>query len=92
MQKKKVFVFFGGKSFEHDVSILTGIDVCMSMDSTKYDVYPVYIDINNKWWFGEELLDKGNYPLNDYSVYFTPPSTLMTCPLINDASSDAKKK
>ena len=66
MQKKKVFVFFGGKSFEHDVSILTGIDVCMSMDSTKYDVYPVYIDINNKWWFGEELLDKGNYPLNDY--------------------------
>ena len=66
MQKKKVFVFFGGKSFEHDVSILTGIDVCMSIDSTKYDVYPVYIDINNKWWFGEELLDKGNYPLNDY--------------------------
>ena len=66
MQKKKVFVFFGGKSFEHDVSILTGIDVCMSIDSTKYDVYPVYIDINNKWWFGEKLLDKGNYPLNDY--------------------------
>ena len=65
MEKKKVCVFFGGKSFEHDVSILTGIDVCFSIDSTKYDVYPVYIDIENNWWFGGDLLDKRSYPLND---------------------------
>ncbi|HSQ97575.1 MAG TPA: hypothetical protein VLL98_02535 [Rickettsiales bacterium] len=66
MGKKKVGVFFGGKSFEHDVSILTGLDVCSTIDSTQYDVFPVYIDLENNWWTGEELLNKGSYPLNDY--------------------------
>lgn len=66
MQKKKVGVFFGGKSFEHDVSILTGLEVCATIDSTQYDVFPVYIDLDNDWWTGEELLDRHSYPLNDY--------------------------
>lgn len=66
MGKKKVGVFFGGKSFEHDVSILTGLDVCATIDSTQYDVFPVYIDLENNWWIGKELLNKGSYPLNDY--------------------------
>lgn len=66
MQKKKVGVFFGGRSFEHDVSILTGLEVCATIDSTQYDVFPVYIDLENNWWTGEELLDKNSYPLNDY--------------------------
>lgn len=65
MQRKKIAVFFGGKSFEHDVSIITGIDVVLSLDSTKYDPFPVYVDLDGVWWTGRALLDKKNYHLTD---------------------------
>ena len=66
MNKKKVAVFFGGKSLEHDISILTALGVCNSIDFTKYEVMPIYVDLDNNWWFGNDLLDRGSYPLNDY--------------------------
>ena len=65
MQKKKVAVFFGGKSFEHDISILTGIEACKAVDSTKYEAFPIYVDLSGEWWTGEKLLDRRFYPLNN---------------------------
>ena len=50
MEKKKIAVFFGERSFEHDISILTGLQAINAVDSTKYDVFPVYIDINHNWY------------------------------------------
>ena len=41
--KTKVAVLFGGKSVEHEVSIISAIQAIMSMDTDKYDVLPVYI-------------------------------------------------
>ena len=63
MTKIKVAVFFGGKSFEHDVSILTGLQVIQAMDITKYEPFPVYVDSDGTWLSGKELLDTKNYPL-----------------------------
>ncbi|MBD5398538.1 D-alanine--D-alanine ligase [bacterium] len=65
MNKIKVAVFFGGKSFEHDVSILTGIQVIQAIDITKYEPFPVYVDSDGYWWTGAELLDTKNYPITD---------------------------
>ncbi len=65
MNKKRVAVFFGGKSFEHDVSILTGLQVLQVIDVIKYDAFPVYIDIDGNWWTGKALLDMRNYPLTE---------------------------
>ncbi len=65
MNKKRVAVFFGGPSFEHDVSILTGLQVLQVIDIIKYDAFPVYIDIDGKWWTGKSLLDMRNYPLTE---------------------------
>ena len=48
--KTKVAVFFGGPSFEHDVSILTGLQVMQVIDITKYEPIPVYVDIDGNWW------------------------------------------
>ncbi len=50
-----IAVFFGGKSVEHDVSIITGRQVLNNIDSTKYNVFPIYIDKTNKWWTGNDL-------------------------------------
>lgn len=47
--KKVVAVLFGGKSPEHEVSIITGVQVVNNIDSTKYDVLPIYITKSGKW-------------------------------------------
>jgi D-alanine-D-alanine ligase len=67
MKKTTVAVFFGAKSFEHDVSILTGLEACKALDAEKFNVIPVYIDLKNQMWIGEALFDKKTYPLNDYN-------------------------
>ena len=46
--KLKVGVFFGGKSVEHEVSIITALQAIENMDKEKYDVLPIYISKDNK--------------------------------------------
>ncbi|MGN1162949.1 MAG: D-alanine--D-alanine ligase family protein [Christensenellales bacterium] len=55
--KKNVFVFFGGKSAEHDISIITAIQTLGVIDSTKYQIFPAYIDKNGLFYTGEKLFD-----------------------------------
>ena len=55
--KIRVCVLFGGKSVEHEVSIITAIQAINKMDKAKYDIIPVYIDKSGKWYTGNMLLD-----------------------------------
>ena len=48
-------VFFGGKSCEHDISIITGLQIMASMDKTKYKIVPVYITRDGIWLTGDKL-------------------------------------
>ena len=41
--KTRVGVFFGGQSVEHEISILTAVQVMHAFDTEKYDVVPVYV-------------------------------------------------
>lgn len=50
MKKIKIGVIFGGMSTEHDVSIVSGTTVAKRFDIDKYDVFPIYIDENGKWF------------------------------------------
>jgi len=59
--KVKVGVFFGGKSVEHEVSIITAIQAIENMDKEKYDVIPIYITKDNKMYVGELVGDISNY-------------------------------
>lgn len=47
---KKVGVIFGGKSTEHDVSVVSGTSVVQNLDKNKYDIYPIYIDKSGNWY------------------------------------------
>ena len=62
--KKTVAVFFGAKSPEHDVSIMTGLQALKAVDSSKFDVFPVYIAPNGEWLTGVQLLNTANYMLS----------------------------
>ncbi|MBX2834801.1 MAG: D-alanine--D-alanine ligase [Micavibrio sp.] len=63
--KKKIAVFFGGRSPEHDVSVVTGLQVLRAIDQTRYDAKPVYIAPDGQWYYGDDLLrDRNNYMLS----------------------------
>ncbi|MEG0615375.1 MAG: hypothetical protein RR540_06420 [Oscillospiraceae bacterium] len=53
--KIKVGVFFGGKSVEHEVSIISALQACYSLNKEKYDIIPVYITKENAMYVGEDI-------------------------------------
>lgn len=53
--KTRVAMMFGGKSVEHEVSIISGIQAIMNMDTEKYEVIPVYMSKKNEMYIGEEI-------------------------------------
>jgi D-alanine-D-alanine ligase len=55
--KRNLAVVFGGKSVEHDVSIITGLQLMDNADPGKYNVVPVYISREGKWFTGPRLRD-----------------------------------
>jgi len=54
-------IFFGGKSSEHDISIITAIQVMNNVDIRKYNLVPVYIDEDNAWHYVDEYSKIDNY-------------------------------
>jgi len=64
-EKTKILVMFGGVSPEHDVSILSALQAIHAIDSTKYEILPLYIDKDGDWWYGKELLFRHSYYLSD---------------------------
>ena len=64
---KKVGVVFGGRSVEHEVSIITGMQVMENVDKKKYQVVPIYITKEGKWLSGDCLLDFSNFKNNTLS-------------------------
>lgn len=53
--RTKVAMLFGGKSVEHEVSVISGIQAIMNMDTDKYEVIPVYMTKNNEMYVGNEV-------------------------------------
>jgi len=50
-------MLFGGKSVEHEVSVITGIQAFLAMDTEKYDVIPVYMTKKNEMYIGDSIGD-----------------------------------
>ena len=53
--KTRVAMVFGGKSVEHEVSVISGIQAVMNMDTDKYEVIPVYMTKKNDMYIGEDI-------------------------------------
>ena len=54
-------VIFGGKSVEHEISIISAVEIMANIDTNKYKVVPIYIDKENNWYTGDHLKDIINY-------------------------------
>ena len=57
----KVGVIFGGKSVEHEVSIISAVQAMNKMDNDKYDIIPIYIAKNGEWYTGAPLREIDTY-------------------------------
>ncbi len=51
----KVAVLFGGKSTEHEISIISAIQAIGHINKDKYEVIPVYITKENDFYVGEDI-------------------------------------
>ena len=59
--KKRVAVIFGGKSPEHEVSIITGLQAIENLDREKFDIVPIYVAKDGRWFSGPQLLQIETY-------------------------------
>ncbi len=59
--KTNIGVFFGGRSTEHEISVISASQAMGAIDRTVYDVTPIYITKSGQWYTGEALTDVSNY-------------------------------
>jgi D-alanine-D-alanine ligase len=61
MSKLQLGVVYGSRSSEHEVSVISALQLMKAVDPEKYDVIPVYISMKGEWFTGEPLLDIRTY-------------------------------
>lgn len=59
--KTNIAVFFGGRSVEHEISVISALQAINAFDKEKYNIIPIYISKQGRWYTGDNLLDIRNY-------------------------------
>ncbi len=52
-KRMKVGLLFGGRSAEHDVSLMSAANILRALDSERYDVIPIGIRRDGRWVMGD---------------------------------------
>ena len=60
-QQKTVAVLFGGPSFEHEISILTGVFVLNILKRSNYNLLPVYVGTDGDFYTSSDMYDVKNF-------------------------------
>lgn len=53
MARTRVALVYGGKSSEHEVSLISAYSILQALDPTHFDVIPIGIDQQGQWFFNE---------------------------------------
>jgi D-alanine-D-alanine ligase len=61
MNKTRVAIFFGGRSPEHEVSVVTALQAYESLDKEKYEVTAVYVSKSGQFYTNPKFLEIKNY-------------------------------
>lgn len=59
--KINLAVLFGGRSVEHEVSVISAVQAMASIDKEKYNIVPVYMTKKSEFYTGEKLMDINSY-------------------------------
>ncbi|GGD63316.1 D-alanine--D-alanine ligase family protein [Paenibacillus nasutitermitis] len=60
--KTLLYVLYGGKSVEHEISLKSAYTVMQSIDESKFDLYPIYITRSGCWFSRGKLSGKTFLP------------------------------
>ena len=72
----KVGVILGGETVEHEISIITAVQAMSFIDTTKYEVVPIYISKNRNWYTGDALKEMSSYKNLEEVPYLAKEVTL----------------
>ena len=61
MSKIQLGVIFGSRTCEHEVAIISAVQLMRNVNLEKYDVIPIYISQRGEWFTGEPLKDIKTY-------------------------------
>src|SRR5258707_15546223 len=77
MARLRVGILFGGRSGEHEVSLLSAASVLKAIDKTKYEVVPIGITKDGRWLTAEsaENLLQGKLDAASQSLRAGDPNT-----------------
>lgn len=73
--KMKLALLFGGRSSEHEVSIMSGRSVYQAIDKDKYEVYPIAITKEGRWLAPDislQVMEDGKITSEEQQVVFIP--------------------
>lgn len=68
MTKKRIAVVFGSRSVEHEVSVITALQVMRALRREAYEVVPIYISKTGEWYTGPSLADLQTFRSLDLST------------------------
>lgn len=88
--KTNIGVFFGGRSTEHEISVISASQAMSAINRDRYDVTPIYISKKGKWYTGNALLEIANY--KDIPVLLEKCEEVYMEPVYDDYNLYRRKK
>lgn len=73
-------MLFGGRSVEHEISVITALQLMQAIDPATFEVTPVYIAPTGTWHTGSELLNRAFYAKVPGNLASLPEVTLLPKP------------
>ncbi len=73
MGKMQLGVIFGSRTCEHEVAIISAVQLMRNVNREKYDVIPIYISQKGEWFTGDALMDIKTYtPFDPFTKGILP--------------------
>ena len=80
--KINLAVIFGGKSVEHEISIISAVQAITNLNTEKYNIIPVYITKSGEFFTGDYL--------KDIEAFRDIPMTLKKCRKVTFVVNEGK--
>ena len=61
MDRMQIGVLYGSRSCEHEVSVISAVQLMKAADPERYEIVPIYISMSGEWFSGAPLLDMKTY-------------------------------
>ncbi|MBC9786228.1 D-alanine--D-alanine ligase [Heliobacterium chlorum] len=75
--KQRIAVICGGRSGEHEVSLVSAKSIAAALDSSRFDVQVIGIDRSGSWWMGPDVIEhlqSGRSPYGERVCFLADPA------------------